>query len=497
MKGAETDVGLFKIYVAAVRRMADKQCNHESLMRKLFDTAVLLNHNIKPVPLWDNSYQAAFEHAYKKNGGNRSAWDVAHNAHQVSMGRYQKKLDVNTDQIIRNYDFQDAEFAVPHAMLVVGRILDLGGKVLQLRRSLYKWDRKPDCDHAITILEDDGLITRCCDCDEYEYTEDLVYVNDEGICRSCIEGSYTWSEYEDEYIHNDNCMTALDEDGNRVVVSEGNDYFVWDDDEDMYVHVDYQGGSSRILRSYHSSKGSHRFIKSKWIEQNGPYYMGCELEVEVKNGNAGDKAELLHAALNKGRAIGHMAFFEEDGSLSYGFEIITQPMGLDLHEEFWQWTQNRDLKRNLVSHNTSTCGLHIHLNRAPLTQLQINKMITFINHPDNEPFVRALARRYGQHYCAIKPKKLGSAHKTDDRYEAINLQNSRTIEFRIFKGTLKYEAIMAALEFVNALRNFTTPASGAGFDLSADRFLHFIHEGAAFKETKNLRPYIEQRMKGN
>ena len=37
------------------------------------------------------------------------------------------------------------------------------------------------------------------------------------------------------------------------------------------------------------------------------------------------------------------------------------------------------------------------------------------------------------------------------RYTCVNLQNSSTIEFRIFRGTLKYNTFLAALQMVNRI----------------------------------------------
>jgi hypothetical protein len=111
--------------------------------------------------------------------------------------------------------------------------------------------------------------------------------------------------------------------------------------------------------------------------------------------------------------------------------------------------------------------------------------------------IEGIARRYHTNYARIKDKKIGNAHQTNDRYEAINVTNNGTIEFRIFKGSLKYESVMAALEFVNALREFTSPASGVGFNLSQDKFMEFINHSAMLGETKSLRPYINQRLERN
>lgn len=58
------------------------------------------------------------------------------------------------------------------------------------------------------------------------------------------------------------------------------------------------------------------------------------------------------------------------------------------------------------------------------------------------------ASRYGYENSAKaildKAKKAGNG-----RYAALNLMNWATIEFRLFRGTLKYTSLMAALELVD------------------------------------------------
>ena len=42
-----------------------------------------------------------------------------------------------------------------------------------------------------------------------------------------------------------------------------------------------------------------------------------------------------------------------------------------------------------------------------------------------------------------------------ERYMAINLQNTETIEIRIFKGSLKYERVLSGIEFCHALVQYS------------------------------------------
>ena len=376
-----------------------------------------------------------------------------------------------------------------------------------VRRYINYMLSEDDCDAVEELL--DSHFTTCEDCGEWEARGEFIETyNDGEVCRRCSEYNYEYSEYYDSYVHTESSRSAIDRDGDRITIHCDDEDFEWNEDEDCYVHNEYSG---RIIGSYHSSKGNFCPIESPWTRANSFYiskivdinnppprysrYFGVELEVEVKHGDRLDRATALNDALNKG-IIGKSCFFENDGSLSNGFEIITQPMGLDTHAKFWEWVKDANLSRGLLSHNTSTCGLHVHVTRYGLTRLQISKMVAFINHPDNRPLLEALARRYGSNYATYSSgKRIGNALRdSNGRYEALNLEPRKTIEFRMFKGTLKYESIMSAVEFANALVNFCSDQSGYGFKLDTKSFMQFIETPAIVNDTKHLRPYIANKL---
>jgi len=352
-------------------------------------------------------------------------------------------------------------------------------------------------DDIIGELLTDADHANCDDCREMAHTNDMhePYDCSALVCSTCTDSNYRWSDYYDLYIHSDNWVRALDRDGNRVYIDRNDGDFRYnedlDDDGDIcYLHYEYSL-PSRILRNYHSTKNNDAFtfIHSDWTRRTDRF-MGVELEVEVKNDQTSCVLERINDEINDGE-VGRKAFFEKDGSLSdSGFEIITNPMGLDKHTEFWEWLKDEALTKALRSHDTSTCGLHVHVSREHLNRMQINKMSVFINHPDNAELIAKIARRYNQSYARIAAKKLGNAHYGRDRYDALNLENHATVEFRIFKGTIKYTSLMAALQFCNALVEFTMPASPAGFNLNTPRFMDFICSNAMRSETKFLRSYL-------
>ena len=348
-----------------------------------------------------------------------------------------------------------------------------------------------DHDDMTDYLEENGYAL-CPDCDEWEIDDHrrTAYNQDEGVCRTCINNEYVYSGYYDDYIYASSSANAIDQYGDDVTIHEDDREFVWDDNMDRYRHRDYEH-RAELIGSYHSTKRhGFKFIESDWVKRNDRF-IGVELEIECR-ADRFDAVERLNNTLNEGE-IGRKVWFENDGSLSdSGFEMITNPMGLDTHADFWSWLQDKELVRHLRSHDTSTCGLHVHVSRKNLNNLQLNRMNVFINHPDNAPLIKAVARRYATNYARIRDKQMGKAHYAIDRYDALNIENDKTIEFRIFKGTLKHGSLMAALEFAYALVNFTAPASPAGFNLSTDRFIRFITDPTQRSETRYLRSYLKE-----
>jgi hypothetical protein len=208
-------------------------------------------------------------------------------------------------------------------------------------------------------------------------------------------------------------------------------------------------------------------------------YLGAELEVQVETGGVSDKAEAWNAA------AGDFSILKYDGSVSHGFEVVTAPCSLAVHAEKWTELLNqRDMVRGLKSWNSerACCGMHVHVSRAPISPLTLGKLLVFINSDTTEAPIVALAGRNSDHWAQRSPKKLtghlyrciqcGTLRKARSnpcckkckqgyyadrvepntgRYQALNLQNEDTIEFRIFRGTLLLEHVLANIQFCDAV----------------------------------------------
>lgn len=250
-----------------------------------------------------------------------------------------------------------------------------------------------------------------------------------------------------------------------------------------------------LLQSYHSSRNrGFRRIESPWLNSHRRAF-GLELEVQLRSGNLNKKLAEVHEALNhETTELGEYCFFERDGSIGEGFEIVTQPAGIDTHRErLSRFLESDAIKRGLRSHEGGACGLHVHVGREYLTQAQIYRVQSFLNNRANEELVRKIARRYDNGYCRYhghlaKLSPMGK-HSTE-RYEALNVTNNETVEFRIFRGSLRFESVMAALEFCNALLTFCTPGEVAFSDFHSDGFKNFVMNSRQKEDTKFLRRYL-------
>ena len=136
-----------------------------------------------------------------------------------------------------------------------------------------------------------------------------------------------------------------------------------------------------------------------------------------------------------------------------------------MNEFPWEEILHRAVRLGYRSHQTSTCGLHIHVNRDSLASGSeeqdevISRILYFVEHHWNEllKFSRRSeytmsrwAARYGYEHT---PKAIMDKAKkgSNGRYAAVNLCNHHTIEFRLFRGTLKYNTFLAAIQLVNRI----------------------------------------------
>lgn len=266
----------------------------------------------------------------------------------------------------------------------------------------------------------------CESCETRMHRHGAFFYGDDAYCRSC---------YDERFFTCLRCGEHFDredmEESNGASLCHG-------------CFLIYQEGE--LINNY-SFKPDPIFYPT--YEQNQRFF-GVELEIECPDDRRSNRQEIARSVKD---IIGSYAYMKDDGSLSNGIEIVTHPCTLEFHLSTFPWQELLSKLSFLgcKSHETNTCGLHIHTNRSLVSEIDQIKLALIVN-KNIEQMVR-LSRRNPSSYAAFKDTTNGKGriHRSRDRYEAVNYCNRRTIEFRSFKGTLKLESLLAAIETVDAL----------------------------------------------
>lgn len=337
--------------------------------------------------------------------------------------------------------------------------------------------------------------TILCDrCDGESSAEEDTYSvqfgrNTQTWCNRCFDNyAFCCSDCEEVYSNSHSCSDA---DGNSVCEECAESYFTCDDCGNRFHNDDYAEDERCVnCHSEESAISDYSADVCTVPVGQGPHFFGVELEVESVSGDISDQARCVRDQLGDSFAI-----VKRDGSLSNGFEIVTRPASLAIQLEKWP-SLFANVPKGLRSFNTTTCGLHVHCSREPLTELTIAKIVCFTNAAHNRRFMSTIAGRESANWAAYHAKKLGEANKRNpSRYEAVNLQNNETIEFRIFKGTLRQASVFKAIEFCDALIAFCSPASRSLRDaFSRVSFIEYVQGNA--KRWPHLSAFIDAKWYG-
>jgi hypothetical protein len=177
---------------------------------------------------------------------------------------------------------------------------------------------------------------------------------------------------------------------------------------------------------------------------------------------------------------GNNVIAKYDGSLTSGFEIVSQPATYLAHTDnnIINWEGSMKVLKDIgyTSHDLGTCGLHVHINRdffgdTKDSQNYNGAKIVYVMEKFWKDFVLFSRRRGHQleRWARVQNAKGDYDNSTEkstrslryafqknyydnrDKYVAVNTLHDATFEFRIFRGTLNYETFKATLQFVDNL----------------------------------------------
>jgi len=191
------------------------------------------------------------------------------------------------------------------------------------------------------------------------------------------------------------------------------------------------------------------------VEQ-GALLFGVELEMEPRGRT--EQSDLIEAL---GGITQEKFILKEDGSLDDGVELVTIPLSLEDHLSRFGWEHVLDPLRTIAKSgaDTDNCGMHVHINKAALSPLQIGKMLVFLNSTVLRDQITIIAQRDSNTFCKRSDKKFTDGRAISEyRHDIVNV-GLLTVEIRMFRGNLRADRVFKNLEFCHALVVFCRDAS--------------------------------------
>ena len=231
-----------------------------------------------------------------------------------------------------------------------------------------------------------------------------------------------------------------------------------------------------------------RFFRTKDEKDTEKMFYGTECEIEV-NGDLNNCSKILN------KHLGDLVYLKSDGSIHHGFEIVSY--ALTYNKWYKSLKKFKDIYQQVVnkggySEAATTTGLHIHLSRDGFADKKHLARFASCFYLDKD-LSRVIACREFNHYAQwndyrhSNPKyfegNLYNLYDTfDDRYHIVNFQNSKTVEIRMFNGTLRMDVIFAYIQFCKLLVDYTRDIES----VNLPDLLKFLRENAKSKILRSL-----------
>ena len=258
-------------------------------------------------------------------------------------------------------------------------------------------------------------------------------------CENCIDNDFRFSDRRDSYILRSNWDEEIHE------------YEPEEDEEDYQEQSEY-------ISAYTSGSFRNTTPLFKPYEResfnNKTLTLGVEDEVQVRSSSRLSRDDLAYNISQND--LKNFAICKEDGSIGYGFEIVSKPATFEYHKTAWDIFFDNTAKY-LRSYKDRKTGLHIHVNQGFFSKAGVGKILEFINSDINKTFVDDISGRTATEYCERNNNlKLKDVNTYRDR-GAFHpyVTRTQTHEFRCFSGNVKKESFFKTLEFSVAMSYYS------------------------------------------
>lgn len=314
-------------------------------------------------------------------------------------------------------------------------------------------------------LTDDYEI--CEECGDIYHTDDMTDTRDGRICTGCLDDHYMWSDVMNQYIHEDeavwvgdDCMTDSYREDNYTQCDCCGEWY--DQSEEGCTSDDGYDLCDSCTDDYRLENGSVYYKDSGYIQcyhpnidlkfyGNGPKFLGCEYEVQ----GGGCNSNIAENIFGDYREF----YCSSDSSLDEGFEAITHPCSPQYLLSNIDWEEiTKRLGRNDYD-DEEGAGFHVHVSREHFkSQSHIGKLIKFFSE-NYQTLMEFGNRDWDNADSYAKPTEFDDDDKfidiynetRGDRYHAVNVWPSATVEIRLFNTTYRPEVIRSYIQFVDII----------------------------------------------
>ena len=348
------------------------------------------------------------------------------------------------------------------------------------RKYYYTEKYNNKCFHCYCITEDTKEVIR--KEDAYYIKEEDKYFKDKLKIKKCPCCGHNFTEEGHTYMK-DTVNITICNDCNQEL------------DERLDYEEKHYNGIVGIISSYHKHN-TKQHMYGLLEKQSDTDFKGFGFELEVDKSIIHGHYKSLynnivaHAIIDNAGLEKDEVYFETDGSLDSGFEIISQPHTIDaFYEKTECWKKMLDILSDATfkSHNAYTCGLHVHVSKTwfGLTERQqnfnIGKIYKFFDTYWTDLYKASRRDTSSTYYCDntsstyycnknktnIKRREEIRNHKTESRawqaqahYDhvtrhdgdshhcALNNSNYSTFEIRLGRGTLNKASFFAWIDLV-------------------------------------------------
>ena len=296
----------------------------------------------------------------------------------------------------------------------------------------------------------------CDDVNDYRHIDDAfrdfhgnIYGSDDDLIYSEEKGYYIYS----------GDAVRIYEDTNGTYFwahcDDVSDYYFWESDDEYHTDEEEE---NRLMKRY----GKTRLSK---LDSDGkPYFIGIELEMELEGECQIEIENRLENTMEDLNEIGYydnLIEYKEDGSLEDGVEMVTAPTSLKQFKKDIVPLIQGLKKEGFTSEKGGRCGNHIHISRNAFDEQAQARLILI--YAKFESIIKILSRRNGNtSYCKDVLDTISSvslelsdiivkSQKEKPKSTAINFNNSETIEFRVFRGTMNTNVLIANIQLVQLI----------------------------------------------